>query len=61
MEVNFIEASPGPIKLAMNMMGLLEAAYRLPIVRPQPASEEKIRKVLEECGLLEVRSLTSVR
>ncbi len=61
MEINFIEASPGPIKLAMSMMGLLEAAYRLPIVRPQTASEEKIRKVLEECGLLEVRSLTSVR
>lgn len=60
MEINFIEASPGPIKLAMNMMGLMEASYRLPIVRPQPANEEKIRKVLEECGLLEVRSLTSV-
>jgi 4-hydroxy-tetrahydrodipicolinate synthase len=61
MEVNFIEASPGPVKLAMSMMELLEANYRLPIVRPQEASETKIRKVLEECGLLEARSLTSVR
>jgi len=60
MEVNFIEASPGPVKLAMSMMELLEPHYRLPIVRPQETSEKRIRKVLEDCGLLEARSLTSV-
>jgi 4-hydroxy-tetrahydrodipicolinate synthase len=61
MEVNFIESSPGPIKCAMAMMGLLEANYRLPIVPVKPESEAKIRQVLEGCGLLESRSLTGVR
>ncbi|HEY3781710.1 MAG TPA: 4-hydroxy-tetrahydrodipicolinate synthase [Fimbriimonadaceae bacterium] len=61
LEVNFIESNPGPAKLAMEMMGLLEANYRLPILRPNPESEKKIREVLLQCGLLEQRSLTGVR
>src|SRR2546423_1447395 len=60
MEVNFIESSPGPVKAAMAMMGLMEANYRLPIVMPKPESQDKIRNVLKECGLLEQRSLSSV-
>jgi 4-hydroxy-tetrahydrodipicolinate synthase len=60
LEINFVESNPGPVKLAMNLMGLLEANYRLPIVRPAEASEAKIKKVLQDCGLLESRSLTSV-
>src|SRR4029077_4473088 len=30
MEINFIESSPGPVKSAMAMMGLLEENFRLP-------------------------------
>src|SRR5579863_9935928 len=38
MQVNFIEANPIPVKWAMSVMGLLEPAYRLPMVAPLPAS-----------------------
>ncbi len=53
MEVNFIESNPIPVKAAMAMMGLLEPVWRLPLVAPQPHNQEKIRKVLQETGLLE--------
>jgi 4-hydroxy-tetrahydrodipicolinate synthase len=52
MNVNFIESSPGPVKAAMAMMGLLEPVWRLPLVAPAAASQAKIEKVLETCGLL---------
>ena len=48
MQVNFIESSPGPVKYAMAEMGLLEPHYRLPIVLPTEASQEKIRAILKE-------------
>ena len=47
MQVNFIEANPGPVKAAMAAMGLLEEVYRLPMVSPRPESREKIVRVLE--------------
>jgi 4-hydroxy-tetrahydrodipicolinate synthase len=46
MQVNFIEANPGPVKAAMAAMGLLEEVYRLPMVPPKPASREKILQVV---------------
>jgi 4-hydroxy-tetrahydrodipicolinate synthase len=52
MEVNFIETSPGPVKFAMARMGLLEPVWRLPVVAPQAASQQKIEGVLEKLGLL---------
>ncbi len=52
MDVNFVESSPGPVKAAMAMMGLLEPCYRLPIVAPRAASRAKIEKVLHKLGLL---------
>jgi len=52
MEVNFIETSPGPVKFAMARMGLLEPVWRLPMVPPQIASQQKIDTVLESLGLL---------
>jgi len=52
MEVNFIESSPGPVKFAMARMGLIEPAWRLPLVPPQPASQTKIECILEELGLI---------
>jgi 4-hydroxy-tetrahydrodipicolinate synthase len=52
LEVNFIETSPGPVKFAMSRMGLLEPHWRLPMVPPSPASQEKIEHVLESLGLL---------
>ena len=53
MEVNFIESSPGPVKAAMAMMGLLEENFRLPLVPITEKSRAKIREVLAELGVLE--------
>ena len=52
MEVNFIETSPGPVKFAMARMGLLEPVWRLPMVTPSIASQQKVEHVLESLGLL---------
>ncbi len=51
MQVNFVEANPGPVKWAMHRMGLLEPVYRLPMVPPSAASQQKIEQVLESVGL----------
>lgn len=48
---NFIESNPGPVKFAMAAMGLCELAYRLPMVPPRPASQEKILGFLKDLGL----------
>jgi len=52
MEINFIESSPGPVKAAMAMMGLLEENLRLPLVPIQEQSRARIREVIAELGLL---------
>jgi 4-hydroxy-tetrahydrodipicolinate synthase len=52
LEVNFVETSPAPVKFAMARMGLLEPVWRLPMVAPSPASQQKIEHVLESLGLL---------
>jgi 4-hydroxy-tetrahydrodipicolinate synthase len=56
MEVNFVESNPIPVKAAMARMGLLEAVWRLPMVAPSAASQQKIDGVLESLGLLADRS-----
>ncbi len=53
MEVNFIESSPGPVKAAMAMMGLLEENFRLPLVPVQEKSRARIRDVISELGLIQ--------
>lgn len=52
---NFIESNPGPVKFAMAAMGLCELSYRLPMVAPRPASQERIVGWLQELGLPVVR------
>ena len=52
MEINFVESSPGPVKAAMAMMGLLEENFRLPLVPITDNSRAKIREVITELGLL---------
>jgi len=51
-QINFVEANPIPVKAAMAAMGLLEDAYRLPMVPPSQVSREKILGVLKEMRLL---------
>ncbi len=49
---NFVESNPGPVKFAMEAMGLCEEVYRLPMVPPRPASQEKILAFLKELDVL---------
>jgi len=56
METNFIESSPGPVKAAMAMMGLLEENFRLPLVPITEKSRARVREVLRELGVLESAS-----
>ena len=56
MEINFIESSPGPVKAALAMMGLIEETFRLPLVPVQETSRARLRDVLYELGLLKESS-----
>jgi 4-hydroxy-tetrahydrodipicolinate synthase len=59
MQVNFVEANPGPAKWAMWRMGLLEPVCRLPMVLPSEASQKKIDQVLESLKLAEGAAVAS--
>jgi 4-hydroxy-tetrahydrodipicolinate synthase len=48
----FIETNPGPVKMAMNWMGMAAGGLRLPLVEMEPENQAKLRKVLVEMGLL---------
>jgi len=52
MEVNFIESSPGPVKAALAMMGLIEESYRLPLVPISDQSRARVHQVVSALGLL---------
>ena len=56
MEANFIESSPGPVKAAMALMGLLEENLRLPLVPVQEKTRTRLREVLDELDLLKETS-----
>jgi 4-hydroxy-tetrahydrodipicolinate synthase len=56
MEANFIESSPGPVKAAMALMGLLEENLRLPLVPVQEKTRARLREILIELGLLKETS-----
>lgn len=52
MEGNFIESSPGPVKAAMALMGLIEETLRLPLVPVEEKTRAQMRKIITELGLL---------
>lgn len=52
MKVNFVEASPGPVKAALAMMGKIREVYRLPMVPISTESREKVRQVLVDLKLI---------
>ncbi|MFP5287731.1 MAG: 4-hydroxy-tetrahydrodipicolinate synthase [Thermoanaerobaculia bacterium] len=60
MEINFVESNPGPVKAALAMMGLIEPAYRLPVVAPRPESLRKIEQALSDLGLIPGSPVESV-
>ena len=47
MEANFIESSPGPVKAALAMMGLIEEKLRLPLVPVQEKTRARLREILD--------------
>jgi 4-hydroxy-tetrahydrodipicolinate synthase len=51
MEINFVESNPIPVKAAMAEMGLLEPAWRLPLVPLRAENLSRIRGVLDSLGL----------
>jgi len=52
LQVNFVETNPIPCKTAMAAMGLIEEAYRLPLVPASAGAREKIMRVLQQLKLL---------
>src|SRR6476659_1807178 len=52
LEANFIESSPGPVKAAMAMMGLIDENFRLSLVPIQEKSRARLREVLIQVGAL---------
>lgn len=51
-KVLFIETNPAPVKAAMAMMGMMDEEIRLPLVPIKEENRAKLRKVVEEYGLL---------
>ena len=52
LEANFMESSPGPVKAAMALMGVIEEHFRLPLVPVQDPTRARLAEILKELGLL---------
>jgi 4-hydroxy-tetrahydrodipicolinate synthase len=53
MEALFYDASPGPTKYALSLMGLCTNEVRLPMTPPSDAAKAKVRVALEGLGLID--------
>ncbi len=52
-EMAFVETNPGPVKWAMERLGIVPCgSVRPPLADPAPASEERIVAILADVGLL---------
>ena len=51
-QINFVESNPGPCKVAMAAMGLIDEVYRLPVVAPSAANRDRIMNILQQLKLL---------
>lgn len=52
MKINFIETNPIPVKAALAMMGIIEEAYRLPLVPMKAENRARLAEVLQALGLV---------
>ena len=50
-QANFAESNPIPCKAGMAAMGLIEEAYRLPLVPPSAATRDRLDRVLQQLKL----------
>lgn len=48
----FCEVNPIPVKKAMELMGMCENGIRLPLTEMEPANIEKLKKAMQEYGIL---------
>jgi len=51
-KVLFIETNPGPVKQAMNWVGMAAGGMKLPMVGLEPENKKKLRKVMVGMGLV---------
>ncbi len=51
-EALFCEVNPIPVKKALEMMGLINGALRMPLSRMEPAHAERLEKAMKAYGLL---------
>ena len=52
MNMNFIESNPVPVKTALAMMGMIEEAFRLPMVPLSEQNRVKLKKGLADLNLV---------
>lgn len=52
MQLNFIEPNPVPAKTALQMLGMMEDRFRMPLMQITDASREKIKNALQQVGLI---------
>ncbi len=48
----FLETNPIPIKSALAMKGMIKESYRLPMCEMKKENKEKLRKILEDLGII---------
>jgi 4-hydroxy-tetrahydrodipicolinate synthase len=48
----FIETNPIPVKTALAMMARISEEFRLPLCEMSPQNKEKLKKVLQDYGLI---------
>ncbi len=52
MQANFIESNPLPVKYVLSKMGMIEEAYRLPLVPMSTSNKKKVDEILMRFGIL---------
>ena len=48
----FCEVNPIPVKAALNMQGMNVGTPRLPLTEMSPAGQERLRRAMQEFGIL---------
>ncbi|MFO7274037.1 MAG: 2,4-dihydroxyhept-2-ene-1,7-dioic acid aldolase [Bacillota bacterium] len=51
-EALFLETNPGPLKWALGQLGRINPTLRPPLCEPSPENQARIRRVLQDYGLL---------
>jgi 4-hydroxy-tetrahydrodipicolinate synthase len=51
-EALFIESNPAPVKYAAKLLGHCDDELRLPMIRVQPATQDRVRSAMVHAGLL---------